>query len=109
MTTIKELPSYICFGLIILWFIVISLLKLMTSTVESSMDNNKYDLLLFQTQQATSPLKKQRKSALGKLFEHDPDFKNEKIKKNDKVKEENLKACLESNFDINSLDRHEDY
>ena len=50
-------------------------------------------------------IKKQRKSAIGKLFDSD----QENTKKNDKIKEDNVKACLEANFDINSLLRNDDF
>lgn len=107
----KEMPSWICVGLFVFWFVAIIILKLMTSSADLSVDSNKFDLLLFQTSQAASQLKKQRKSAIGKLLclDNDYDVKSEKIKKNEKIKEENLKASLEVQFDINSLDRNDEF
>jgi hypothetical protein len=107
MVTSKEWPSIICLILICLWLLGIIIFKLMLSSASANKENsNRFDLLLFQTS-ATSQMqiKKQRKSAIGKLFDSD----QENTKKNDKIKEENVKACLEANFDINSLLRNDDF
>jgi hypothetical protein len=106
---IKQLPSFVCIILVIVWLIIIIILKsIISSRTESSHEQNKYDLLIYQMpQQTASPLKKQRKSAMSRLFDSDEEesVKDSKLKKNKKIKIENLKACIDARFDVNSLDQ----
>jgi len=118
---IKQLPSFVCLVLLFIWLFVVTIVKCITSSrVETSFENNKYDLLLFQmpqqkqqqTSSSSAPFqrKQNRKSAMSRLLidsneEEEDNLKYSKLKKNTKIKEENLKACIDAHFNVISLDK----
>ena len=72
----------VCF--IFVWFIIITVLKIMFTSTDEFMNNNKYDLILFK------PTNQTKNSA----------FVGRKMFENNAVNQHNLKAELEAGFEL---------